>query len=803
MHTHQFKRLQLLILLFSASLFAQYYPDTIWVPVTFYDFHADFSNPEFNVDRGSGLQRGMVADTLDEEGKPVLGDKPFFSHYIHKWYRPWQPGDSSAPLYDDGEFEEIVKLDHDTAFKNIVIHDSLPFRHIDEGMYTYENNNFFMLDSLGFGEEPDESGHNFSFTMEMHTTFTYKPGQTFLFRGDDDVWAFVDGKKVMDIGGVHNALTDSFSVDSLGLVPYQEYSFDFFYAERRQWHSTIKITTNMIGPPARVRLYPTETPQNNEYPPFVELSAGETLPLFSHVFDSGGNWRPEYGSEVVWELTGQNGNQQLPNSIGNENSFTPTEAGDDVTIRAIYRHPDVPDIYSTAEIVVRILPGKEHHIDILPDSTVEDLRNDADFHEIVLPVDENFDTVWAVIRDKYGNYIRHTDNVTWTSENTDVIVVDKSGFRGILEQHRGGQTYIHAHQGGLLPDSVFVRALSPLNQLARAFTRDTDGDGYLDLVELHFDSAVTVPQDIDPSSFIFKHAGTVLEVERIVDGDVRDSIIYAYLSGTTGGRLQTGWTLDADGSLPGCEPWQKFPVRDGAGPVIEKAVLIPAFGESPDSIRVRLSEPVKCEDLTFAKPEEIFDYFSDSLGQSYIPLQDADLKYSCGVTGVVSEMVIALNSMYNPLVYRDSLRLNGPVHDANDNRPHPESRKVPIGSSGKNQMQISFGRVDKIPKNALDFYRRTVGGGGEGILVGIQTIKPLLEIDGSYGEGIVFDAVGNLVRKGLEIKSTQSIKDYGLFWDGLNNNGRKVGGGGYLLVIKGKDVDGQPMEAKMKIAYPR
>ena len=123
-----------------SSALSQQYPDTLWIQVTFYDFHADGTNPEFEPNHNGGLKQGMVADTLSADRKPVLGPKPFFNYYVDKWFRPWTPGDSTVPVYTDrnGTLGSITTLDHDTAFKNIVIVDSLPFIHAGDGVYEFE-----------------------------------------------------------------------------------------------------------------------------------------------------------------------------------------------------------------------------------------------------------------------------------------------------------------------------------------------------------------------------------------------------------------------------------------------------------------------------------------------------------------------------------------------------------------------------------------------------------------------------------------------------------------------------------------
>jgi fibro-slime domain-containing protein len=128
--------------------------------------------------------------------------------------------------------------------------------------------------------------HNFGFTMELHRKFTYAAGKTFAFSGDDDVWAFINGKLVMDLGGVHGSVAANFNLDaltpSLGLALGQEYQFDLFYCERHTTASTIQISTNIItGNVSTSILKPLHAPSSAGAVPFVRMAGDQTrMPAF-------------------------------------------------------------------------------------------------------------------------------------------------------------------------------------------------------------------------------------------------------------------------------------------------------------------------------------------------------------------------------------------------------------------------------------------------------------------------------------------------------------------------------------------
>jgi fibro-slime domain-containing protein len=127
---------------------------------------------------------------------------------------------------------------------------------------------FFPIDNVGFGLSMEglrwaQPGvHNFHFTYELETRFTYTdPEQrdaalVFSFTGDDDVWVYINGKLVIDLGGVHSQQSQSVNIDEvaadLGLEPGGVYQLKLFFAERHTSESNFRIETNLVLRPAKL-----------------------------------------------------------------------------------------------------------------------------------------------------------------------------------------------------------------------------------------------------------------------------------------------------------------------------------------------------------------------------------------------------------------------------------------------------------------------------------------------------------------------------------------------------------------------
>jgi fibro-slime domain-containing protein len=258
------------------------FPDEKMVPVTYYDFHSDRTNPEFEQPFISDLRKGMVQNKL-VNGVPATSSNVMnrmLNYYVAWWF---QPSDTFShvkiPIYtttieykdaNDQVGDNLDILDYsfdssftktptssskrylDSAFSNVVIYDSLKFVHLGGGMYQFiKSPDFFPIDNRGFGNEWNRYyiNHNFAFTMVLTHVFVKLPNQVFKFRGDDDVWAFVNDSLVMDLGGIHGAVSDSFSIDNLTSLKYNTvYTLKLFYCERHTAKSSINIESNMMEP---------------------------------------------------------------------------------------------------------------------------------------------------------------------------------------------------------------------------------------------------------------------------------------------------------------------------------------------------------------------------------------------------------------------------------------------------------------------------------------------------------------------------------------------------------------------------
>ena len=92
---------------------------------------------------------------------------------------------------------------------------------------------------------------NYNMTMEGHAQFIFYEDDNlyFNFTGDDDVYLYINGIRVLDMGGAHAISKCGISLNDVkslcGLKDGQVYDFDFYYVERHGTAANFGIETNI------------------------------------------------------------------------------------------------------------------------------------------------------------------------------------------------------------------------------------------------------------------------------------------------------------------------------------------------------------------------------------------------------------------------------------------------------------------------------------------------------------------------------------------------------------------------------
>ncbi len=187
--------------------------------------HPDFEEPDGNSDVS---YPGLVEPMLGADGTPV---------YAH-------PGPIEPHTEGPDAFAQWF---HDVDGVNQRFEFVFDLADQGGGVQGFDSAAFFPIDGEGFGNEGFP--HNFHFTTEVHTSFLYRGGELFRFRGDDDLWLFVNGRLAIDLGGLHPALDGSVDLDAgaaaLGIAPGGTYDMDIFHAERHGVASNFRIETTI------------------------------------------------------------------------------------------------------------------------------------------------------------------------------------------------------------------------------------------------------------------------------------------------------------------------------------------------------------------------------------------------------------------------------------------------------------------------------------------------------------------------------------------------------------------------------
>lgn len=222
-------------------------------------------------------QQGIVEDKLDKNGYPVIKKNQESLSYLFD-LNPSTTNESKK-VYSNMDY---LFTKDDNGYYNFDSTKSYAEANtVKKTFSVYENSDlgvffpFNSYDSLKNRQLPTTKGYHYLapnngdhyFGLTMSATF-YQPkngringnDMVFEFSGDDDVWVFIDGKLVLDLGGIHDASSGSINFNT-GRVKvsgkadtflnkdefedYSQHTIDFFYLERGNYASNCKLKFNL------------------------------------------------------------------------------------------------------------------------------------------------------------------------------------------------------------------------------------------------------------------------------------------------------------------------------------------------------------------------------------------------------------------------------------------------------------------------------------------------------------------------------------------------------------------------------
>ena len=236
------------------------------------------------VGNDNGAYTGIVNKTLANDGYPTMADDKgseslgylFGGKPDDKAVTSYEPDGGLLTLDKDGYYgfdADFQKATYDTV--------SNKFTRIDRTCTDQASTPCF----APFGD--DSENNKYSFGMNLGAEF-YMPeygkvnnqDMVFDFTGDDDVWVFIDGVLVLDLGGIHQALDGSINFATGKITydkpqsngtspaatiaeafskagkkwdstPYKTHHLSFFYLERGDGGSNCKIKFNLPVKPSK------------------------------------------------------------------------------------------------------------------------------------------------------------------------------------------------------------------------------------------------------------------------------------------------------------------------------------------------------------------------------------------------------------------------------------------------------------------------------------------------------------------------------------------------------------------------
>jgi fibro-slime domain-containing protein len=207
------------------------------------------SNPQFTT-----AGRKVIHESTDSQGRAIaphlaneaLGDTPAD---IGSESRGGVESESSFAGWFADEMGTNLSTQVEIAF--LPIGDGVYVFDTEEDAFFAERGGFFPIDNMLYGNERTGGGrHNYNFSFELHADFTYRAQEDQFVEvdGNSEIWVYIDGALVIDLGGVRpsDRRTQYFDLNRLGVEDGSQHTISIFIANRHRGTPNFRLETNIL-----------------------------------------------------------------------------------------------------------------------------------------------------------------------------------------------------------------------------------------------------------------------------------------------------------------------------------------------------------------------------------------------------------------------------------------------------------------------------------------------------------------------------------------------------------------------------
>ncbi|MGL1934509.1 MAG: discoidin domain-containing protein [Fibrobacterales bacterium] len=468
-----------------------------------------------------------------------------------------------------------------------------------------------------------------------------------------------------------------------------------------------------------------------------ELAAGDTIDLMAEVYDVFDERYITDSDNFTWSMVGNDSEDGDALFKGDKGvwKFTATNAFRTLQLMIEYVDPAYPKRELSEMVTVSIGPGEPYGIDLQKKQESDNRKKYAEQITVTLGENHSSETVYAVVRDRFGNLVEFTETLDWSVDNRDVAEVDSDGPTSAeIVMEAGGEAVVIARYSGLEPDTARLTVVEEIvevvevAQIELAYIEDSDSDGRADQITVVFDMELDqIPEEI--TSIDWPHEGAqelsvskkdMAFVTNEWGSEDRSRLVITLPEGS----LEQGVTAADEDNIPTLElNTIEIPIVDSIGPVILEARKYPSHYkryavETDDSVVVQVAP----DTLIVTLSEEIKTPIDAKINRMFRLIQ----KHKEGTLTVVEEP-IALNdtrvwmilvhnsSAENPPRVGDRLMLNSDIEVGDIYNNISENASVEItGIEGKAEnlrmtfresvVGISSDKGGSIPSETIPLY---------------------------------------------------------------------------------------------------